>query len=167
MTFGVYWGVFGFVLVLVQAIYRLTPLAIEPIVDEQLDRWWLWALFSASIVFNGFAEGYRGFQNNASPRIVARALYLAENPTPLRVALAPVFCVGLFHATRKRLIVSWCLYAGLIAVIIGVRQLAQPWRGIIDAGVVVGLTWGTISVLVYFAKAARGEPMPVPPDVPE
>jgi len=35
-----------------------------------------------------------------------------------------------------------------------VRRLAQPWRGIIDAGVVVGLAWGVGSV-VYYALRGR------------
>ena len=164
---GTVWGVFGFIFILSQAIYRLAPLAAEPLVDHLLDTWWKWALFVASIVFNGYAEGYKAFHRNAAPRVVARALYLTKNPRPLFIALAPLFCMGLFHATRKRLIVSWSVYAGIIALVIAVRQLSQPWRGMVDAGVVVGLAWGVISLLMYFVRAARGEPMPVSADVPD
>ena len=167
MRFGTYWGVFGFILLLSQAIYRLGARAIEPIVDGMLDSWWKWALFAVSIVFMAYTEGYRAFQRAASPRIVARAMYLTENPKPVLVALAPLFCIGLFHATRKRIIISWSVWAGIVALIIAVRQLSQPWRGMVDAGVVVGLTWGVIAILVFFAKAARGEAMPVAADIPE
>jgi hypothetical protein len=75
--------------------------------------------------------------------------------------------MGLFGATRRRLIVSWCLYAGLVVVIVSVRQVPQPWRGVIDAGVVAGLALGVLAVLYYVALALRGEPMPVPTDVPD
>ena len=33
---------------------------------------------------------------------------------PAIVLLAPLFCMGLFHATRKRLIVSWCALTGIV-----------------------------------------------------
>lgn len=160
------WGVFGFLLILAQAIYRLTGLALEPIARGQLHSW-QWALYGLSIAFNGYFEGYRAFQLKASPRVVVRALHLARHPRPLHVALAPFFCTGLFHATRKRLITSWSLYAGLIVIILAVRQLAQPWRGMVDAGVVVGLTWGAVSILVYYVRAVAGHPPRVSPELPE
>jgi len=118
-------------------------------------------------VFNAYAEGYKGFHLAAAPRLVARALWLSRNPSPVRVVLAPLFCMGLFHATKKRLIVSWCLYIGIVILIILVRQLPQPYRGIVDAGVVVGLTIGTASVIYYVVRALRGHEPTVPPDIPD
>ena len=35
----------------------------------------------------------------------------------------------------------------MIVLIVSVRQLPQPWRGMVDAGVVVGLTWGVVSII--------------------
>jgi hypothetical protein len=159
------WGVVGFLLILAQAIYRLTGLALEPIWRGQLHSW-QWGLYALSIGFNGYAEGYRAFQRKAAPRIVVRAMHLARHPRPLHVALAPFFCTGLFHANRRRLITSWSLYAGLIIVILAVRQLDQPWRGIVDAGVVVGLTWGAVSILIYYVRALLGRPPQVSPELP-
>jgi hypothetical protein len=160
------WGVLGFCLILAQAIYRLAVLAIEPILDGQVTHAWQWALYGLSIVFNGYAEGYRGFQLKASPRIVARAMHLGRNPRPLHVVLAPFFCTALFHTTRRRKIVTWTLYLMLVVVITAVRQVPQPWRGIIDAGVVVGLSWGMASILIYYVRALGGNPPQVSPELP-
>ena len=159
------WGVLGFTALLVQAIVRLTPLALAPIRAGGLSALH-WSLYGASILFNGYFEGYRAFQLQAAPRIVVRALYLGEHPRPLHVLLAPFFCTGLFHARRRRVIAMWILYGGLVALIISVRKLAQPWRGMIDAGVVIGLSWGVIAILVTYLRAMAGNPPAASPELP-
>ena len=40
-----------------------------------------------------------------------------------------------------------------VAIVVFVRMLAQPWRGIIDAGVVLGLAWGVVSIVYYVVRA--------------
>ncbi|MCP4447665.1 MAG: hypothetical protein GY811_20355 [Myxococcales bacterium] len=160
------WGIFGFILILSQAVFRLAPLAWQPIADGNLEVWH-WALYAASVVFNGYCEGYRAFQLQVAPRVVARANHLANHPKPLHVILAPLFCMALFHASRKRLIVSWLVYAGIVAIVLAVRQLSLPWRGIVDAGVVVGLSWGIIAILATFASVARGGKLTSSVELPE
>lgn len=158
------WGLAGIVLLLGQAIVRLLPFALElqgrELAPLELASLAGWVLTSA------YAEGYRGFQQQFSPRVVARAQHLSAHPRPLHVALAPLFCMGLIHATRKRLIVSWVLTLAIITIVLVVRRFAQPWRGIVDAGVVVGLGWGLIAIGYFVVRALRGHAMPVPPDVP-
>lgn len=159
------WGVLGFILLLSQAVYRLTPLALQPIRAGTLGtfHWVVWGVWMAVSIYS---EGYRGFWQNAAPRVVARAVHLGGDRRPVRRALAPFFCMGLFGATKKRKIVSWSLLLGIVTLIILVRQLHQPWRGIIDAGVVVGLLLGLLSVIAFFVIALSGRPLPVPTDVP-
>lgn len=160
------WGIGGVVLLIGSAVWRLAPLAIEPIADGSLAAW-QWALMIGWVVFNAYAEGYRGFQKRFSPRTAARALYLGENPTPVRVAFAPLFCMGFFGATRRVLIAAWVvliMVAGLVAL---VRALDQPWRGIVDAGVVVGLGWGLVTLIGFFITGMTGGTLPTDPEVPE
>lgn len=160
------WGVLGFSALLVQALLRLTPVALEPVRDGSLTGVQI-AIYALWVLFMAYSEGYRGFQKQFSPRMAVRAMHLSRHPRPLLVALAPVFCMGLIHATRKRLIVAWSLLIGIVLLVIGVRALSQPWRGIIDGGVVVGLGWGLLSVLWYFVRALFGHPPDVSPDLPE
>jgi hypothetical protein len=159
------WGIAGVVALLVKAIVRLTPLAVEPLTAGGLGVLHVVALvgWTATSIYT---EGYKGFQKQFSPRVVARAQYLTAHPRPLHVVLAPAYCMGLFHATRRRLIVSWAITLFVIAAVILVRMMPQPWRGIVDAGVVIALAWGTIALLYFAARGAAGDRMPVEPDVP-
>jgi hypothetical protein len=114
-----------------------------------------------------YAEGYRGFQKAFSPRVAARALYLKKNPCLLHVLLAPFFCMGFFHASRRRKITSFSVTSGIIVLILLVRLLPQPWRGIIDAGVVVGLAWGLISLIIFSYQAFTQKEFKYSPEVSE
>lgn len=81
--------------------------------------------------------------------------------------LAPAFCIGYFHGTRRRVISSWVVTTVIFLVVIGVKQLPNPYRGIIDAGVIVGLLWGSVSVLVLFCQSLRrGSPPAFNPALP-
>ncbi|WP_245914004.1 hypothetical protein [Nannocystis exedens] len=159
------WGMLGVVALLVSAIVRLTPLAVEPLTVGMTPL--QWALYVGWSLFNLYAEGYKGFQKAFVPRAVARAFYLARYPRPLHVALAPLFCMGLFYANRKRLMLSWGLVIGVTALVTLVRGLDQPWRGIVDAGVVLGLSYGTVALLAAFFAVLRGRPITVSPQVPD
>lgn len=162
---GLAWGLGGVCLLLGSAVVRLTPRALEPLSAGMgpLE----WAAFGGSIVFMAYTEGYKGFQLAFSPRVVARALYLRAHPRPLHVVLAPLFCMALFHASRVRLIVAWAVLAGVVTLVWIVRGFAQPWRGIVDAGVVVGLTWGVAAILVFAVRGLRGRRLPVGPGLPD
>lgn len=119
------------------------------------------------VPFMAYTEGYRGFHQAFSPRVAVRALELLERPRPLHVALAPLYCMALVHATRSRLARSWALLLGIVGLVALVRATPQPYRGIIDAGVVVGLTWGVASTALWFARALAGRTLPVSADLPE
>lgn len=160
------WGIFGFVLILCQAVFRLAPLAWQPIADGSLEPLH-WALYGCSISFMAYSEGYKAFQLQVAPRVVARASHLANHPKLLHVVFAPFFCMALFHASRKRLIVSWLVYAGIVAIVLAVRQLSQPWRGIVDGGVVVGLSWGIVAIVATFVHVARGGALTSSAELPE
>jgi hypothetical protein len=95
-----------------------------------------------------------------------RALYLRQHPKPLHLILAPLFCMAYFHATRRRQTVSISLTAGIIVLVLAVHRLPQPWRGIVDAGVVIGLAWGVVSLLWFAARAFAGRACDCSPEVP-
>lgn len=145
------WGLTGISLLLGSAIYRLGEMALE-LMGQSLTLV-QWLALIACLLFMGFAEGYRGFQQAFSPRVAARIRYLSDNVTPLRFVLAPLFCMGFFHIQRRRQIVTVCLTLGIIVLVQLVGMLVQPWRGIVDAGVVLGLAWGLVSLWIFTAQA--------------
>jgi hypothetical protein len=62
--------------------------------------------------------------------------------------------------------VAWGL-AGLSAVLL-INLLGQPWRGIIDSGVVVGLSWGLASLLwAAWLTFSQGRYLAEPEVLPE
>ncbi len=161
------WGVMGIVLLVGRALYRLSPIAYEPI-EQGILTHFHWAVMIAWCIFNLYAEGYRGFHLRFAPRTVARAIYLSEHPTPLRVLLGPLYCMGLFGATRKVLITAWAVTLMVVGLVILIKTIDQPWRGIIDAGVVVGLFAG-LGSLVWFLLIAIADKTKIDfdPGIPE
>ena len=113
-----------------------------------------------------YSEGYRGFQSGFSPRIAARCKYLRHHPNAVHVFLAPLFCIGYFHVLRRRQRYIIALTTAIIILILIVQRIDQPWRGIIDAGVVVGLSWGLITLFAFAIKAALADDFDYSPEVP-
>jgi hypothetical protein len=151
------WGLGGLVYLLCHALNRLTPLALEPWQTGDL-LWWQAVIYVAWVALNAWAEGYRGFQKHFSPRFVDRITQLTtdwQSPSRSSVRnalLAPMYCMSLIDAPRRDLVRSWALVLGIITVVIAIRVLPQPWRGIIDGGVVVGLAWGLVATVIQFAR---------------
>lgn len=114
-----------------------------------------WLALGVSIFYMAYAEGYKGFHLGFAPRVIARATYLRANPRLLHVILAPAFCMGYIHATRRRKLLSFGLTSMIICFVLIVRALPQPWRGIVDAGVVAGLMLGIVSILFFHLQGLR------------
>lgn len=148
------------------AIVRLGAVALE--LNGYTLASWQWGVMLGWIGYMVWAEGYKGFHLAFAPRVVVRASYLASNPRLLHVLLAPLFCMGYIHATPKRRLMSIGLTSMIICFVLLVRMLPQPWRGLVDAGVVAGLVFGVASILYYLMqlKQRGAEQLPVPADVP-
>lgn len=148
---GALWGVSGWALLMGFAIARLLPHALQGFSREL--TWGHWVAALVVVTFMAYAEGYRGFQKGLAPRVAARAQSLRAHPTALRVALSPLYCAGYFGSTPRRTVSLLGLTATIVVAIVLVRLLNQPWRGIADAGVVVGLSWGLLALLVSGVRA--------------
>lgn len=163
--FAVLWGLSGAIGLLGYSVYRLTPRAIEAFSYDL--TWYQWLILILYVLFMAYSEGYRGFQKGFSPRVAARAKYLYQHPRILHVLLSPFFCIGYFYIRTRQKIVIISLTVFIIILVVFIRLLDQPWRGIIDAGVVVGLMWGLISLCVFSIQAFTSEAFSYSPEVPE
>jgi hypothetical protein len=148
---GALWGMAGVLLLVGFAILRIAPPAVD-VFSFQL-AWYHWLALLASVAVAGYFKGYRAFQRSFSPRVAARAKYIRENPTPIRVLLAPLFCMGYFDIVRRKQVVTYLMTLLMVGLIMLVRLLEQPWRGVVDAGILLGLSWGFISMLAYGFQA--------------
>ena len=148
------WGFLGVVALVGKSLFVLAPVALEVLRPGALDGW-QWGVLLVWVAFMAYGEGFLGFHRKFSPRVVARAFGLSREPTALRVLLAAPYCLSLFHAPRRNMVTSWMLVLTIAALVVGVRQIPQPWRGIVDAGVVVGLGIGLTSLVLAFGRGLR------------
>jgi len=161
---GSAWGAVGVVGILSFAIYRLAPKAVDAFeLGLSPIQWLVAALF---ILFMAYGEGYRGFQVRFSPRTAARIRYLRDRPSVLRTLFAPLFSMGFFHATKRLKITAYGMTSLIVVFVLLAHQLDQPWRGIIDAGVVVGLGWGVLTLIAHTIQALTRPSFEQSPETP-
>jgi hypothetical protein len=141
------------------AVYRITPFAWEAWFDFDLTALQR-GIFIAWALMNTYTEGYRGFHQRFCPRVVARAFELGRDPRPLALLLALPYSLSLIMAPKKQLLARWGFVVALYTLIVVVHQVSQPWRGIIDGGVVVGLVWGVVSLWWLFIRALVSDTTP-------
>lgn len=159
------WGGLGVLLILSQACWRLGLEALNALKYDWTPLHWVVCILI--IAFMGFTEGYKAFQKQFSPRVVSRARSLLTQCSTTQLVFAPLFCMGFFHATKKRKIITYAVTIGIILLIVGVRLMPHPWRGMVDIGVVVGLSWGIVAILVFALIAWKNPDWDYPPDLPE
>ncbi len=157
------WGIAGWSAALAFAIARLGAFAAEALASELVPLQLTALVANAALL--AWAEGYRGFQKKFSPRAAARVLHLRRHADLPAALLAPFFCVGYFRATARVRRLTWAGTALIVLLIILVHRLPQPWRGIVDAGVVIGLVWGLVSFLGLSTRALVTGTYPVSPEV--
>jgi len=166
-TFSSMWGVLGVLAVVGNALRRLLPIALEPFKKGNFTPL-LWAEYIGFALFMAYSEGFKGFQQKFSPLVIRRAYTLGPNSPILHKLLAPIYSMGFFHSSRKRKIVSWSLFLGVGLLIKLVKTLSYPYRSIIDAGVVVGLSWGSLATAVLYIKTLLTGRVPdIDPAFPE
>ncbi len=159
------WAVGGVLLLLGQALLRLFPIAWEGVTGP-LEPWQE-LLCGAWVICNLYLEGYRGFQLKFVPRVVSRAHYLATRRTPSAWLLAPLFAMAFFQATRSARRAAIFVTVLVLIAIAMVRALPQPWRGIVDAGVVAGLGYGTLALITSAMRCLVTGKAPADPEVCE
>ena len=162
---GAAWGIGGVMLLLSYSITRLSSFMLDAFHYEF--AWYHWLALILNVIYMAYSEGYYGFQRGFAPRVAARAKYLAEHPNLWHLLLAPVFCMGYFYIRRPRQIFIFVLTGMIVLFVLLLPYLAQPWRGIVDAGVVVGLVWGLITIVVFAFQAFTSDDFSYSPEIPE
>ena len=135
---GSIWGLGGILAILAYAVFSPA----RPLNRSLRLRLGLGAtgtLLILNTAFMAHSEGYMGFPEILCP---TRGRPCPGAPRPARPCCAccwlRCFCMGYFHATRRRLLSIYTLTLGIIVLIVIFQYISQPWRGILDGGVVVG-----------------------------
>eukprot|EP00928_Gymnodinium_smaydae_P092469 TRINITY_DN76356_c0_g1_i2.p1 TRINITY_DN76356_c0_g1~~TRINITY_DN76356_c0_g1_i2.p1 ORF type:complete len:243 (+),score=39.26 TRINITY_DN76356_c0_g1_i2:76-729(+) len=127
-----------------------------------------WIGYFVIVLAIWLAEGVGAFQRSFSPMLIRRTCELGVASSCFEQVLGPFFVAGLFAATPKRLLKSWALMAVLVpGLALTVPYLSYPWRPAVDMGVVLGLGWGTASMVIFAIRAfAFGRWPQISPDMP-
>jgi hypothetical protein len=156
------WGIGGTLLLLTVSVWRLSIKASGLHYGELEPYHWAFGLIW--LAFMVYTEAWRGFHKQFAPRVVQRAL---DIPRPFIIqAAAPVVCMGLLHATPRRLFISRALVVGIVILVQIIRITPSPWRELVDLGVAIGLGLGTLSLYWHAALALAGKPPGVSTDYP-
>ena len=105
-----------------------------------------WVAFIVITALFVYGEGVRALQMKYMPYVLRRIARLPEERAVNQV-LAPLYALSLIGAERRVLLKAWAGTAAIVAAVIVVRQLSEPWRGIVDFAVAMALTWGLIALL--------------------
>ncbi|MEM7400964.1 MAG: hypothetical protein AAF304_03330 [Pseudomonadota bacterium] len=145
------WAIVGLMVLLAYACWRLSAYTIDSF--QYPLNWLHWMVFVGWAIFMAHGEGYKGFHLQFSPRFAARCKYLLSHATWLQTFLAPLFSMAYFHAPKRRVVATWALTIMIVCFILAFRYIPQPWKGLLDFGVVLGLFWGMLSTAYYCFKA--------------
>lgn len=141
------WGLVGVLLLLLDGVYRLVPVAWDAL---------RWPALTAThrvflvvwTVFAAVTEGHQTFRKRFAPRVARRMRELMTTPSAAHRILAPLYCMSLVGDEPRRMWIQRGLVVFIVGLVALVKRLPQPWRGLVDAGVVVALTWGVVEVLL-------------------
>ncbi len=135
----------GVIAIFSSAIFRLYPHVREGFSFELTTLNWVVLIAYLAVMI--VAKGYFALHCSFVPRVINRSELLVENGKLIDRLLAPLYCMGFFKAPKKRIIISYAMLLLIIAFIVSASKISQPWRGIIDLGVIVGLSLGILSLL--------------------
>ena len=135
--------------------------------EEGKLEWWTWLILAIIILFFAYCEGYRGFQTAWSPMLVKRAYHFSAINIPvynwtkniyldrsIDFIVAPILAAGHICGTRRRYILSWGITIMVVLLVVGVGYMPEdlPWKSFIDIGVVIGLGWGGVFIIIWWIK---------------
>ena len=142
------WGLGVVAFTFAEAIYRLGDRAVETVLAGLTP--WQWLGFAVCTALFAYGEGYRALHKRFVPKLIARTdeLMARESPGVWIWLIAPLFVLHLVHAERAELARAWLALVLIVLAVLVVRELPEPYRGMIDGAVATALTIGLGSMLL-------------------
>jgi hypothetical protein len=147
------WAIGAIALSLVEAIWRLGARASATLQAGLEPHEWATLIVVVALFLYG--EGVRALQRRFVPHVVNRTLVVARGGGAVASVLAPLFAMSLVHDAPRAMARAWVGVALIVVAVLAVREMPEPWRGVIDAGVASALSWGLGALLLQSARALR------------
>lgn len=138
------WAVLGVTAVFIEAIVKLAARGLVTVRGGLEVLEWLALLLLAGAFLYG--EGVRALQRRWVPHVLERSQAVRSAPLHWRL-LAPLYAMLLVGAPRRTLARAWLGVLAIVAAVLLVRALPEPWRGIVDLAVAGALAWGLGALL--------------------
>ena len=139
------WALISLVLLFATAVVRLAARGIETIRAGLDPAEWLALVVLMALFIYG--EGVRGLQRRWVPAVLRRVAELRTGRCVSHWMLAPLHAMLLIGAPKATLWRAWAGVAAIVAAVLIVRSLPEPWRGMTDISVAAALAWGLIVIL--------------------
>lgn len=125
-----------------------------------INAMWVALLTLLTLVWCGIMayEGYKGFHLSFCPIVVDRAFSIdGPSVVPLPVILlgGGPYAMGLFLADNHRLVTSWLLVIMIFWMVKIVNMLSYPFRDMVNAGILVGVSIGILSLVWLSARRTK------------
>jgi hypothetical protein len=159
--FAEWWAILVIAVTFLEAIHRLGARAFVHLAPGLSPG--NWVAFAGLLAVFGYGEGWRALHCRFVPGVLARATAWTPELAGSRGAvwLSPLRALGLVGASRRDRVYAWSAVAGIVAAVLAVRSLPDPWRAMIDGAVAFALAIGLGSLLVGFlARHTRGKVRP-------
>jgi hypothetical protein len=147
------WAIGAIALSLVEAIWRLGARASATLRAGLEPLEWAALIFVVALFLYG--EGVRALQRRFVPHVVTRTVAVARSGGAASALLAPLYAMSLVHDAPRAVARAWAGVALIVLAVVAVRELPEPWRGVIDAGVASALSWGLGALLLQSGRALR------------
>jgi len=89
-----------------------------------------------------YGEGELALGRRWVPHTMRRARELDATSPLVHRLLAPLYAMSLIGAPRSAITRAWLGVALIVLAVLIVRELPEPWRGIVDLSVAAALAWG-------------------------
>jgi hypothetical protein len=149
------WCTLQVVGILSMSIIRIVPIVAQLFRDQNEMNALAWSATFIWCCLMAYYEGYKGFYLKFCPVVVERSFTLEDPVLSPSVILGGPYAMGLFKADKHRLITSWTLLFMIFWMIKLVKLLPYPYRAMVDAGVLVGISCGILSLVWLTARRAR------------
>lgn len=103
-----------------------------------------WSVAAAIAVAFAYGEGHLALARRFVPELIERAATIRGVAPSV---LAPLAAAGLCFAPRARLIRSWALVVGIVALVFAMRLLTPALHAGVDLGVGIALAVGAVALV--------------------
>lgn len=139
------WALLGVSTILGFAVYRLGTRGVTTIVSGLTGVEWV--VLSGLTAFFVYTEGVLALERRWVPRVVGRAVQLADEPSFLLRLAGPLYGMNLVGSPASGVLRAWTGVSVIVLAVLLVRVAPDPWRGMVDFAVAAALAWGLVALL--------------------